>query len=166
MPRRRRLARSARDALTDMRRLLGVLRSDQPAARAPQPGLPDLPGLIDTARQAGMAVELSPLPAPDQVPFSAGVCAYRIIQEALSNAGQHAPGIPVTVSVQHDADAVTLRVTNGAQARPPAIGHRPGHGLSGMRERAELLGGSLSAGTEPDGGFVVSAVLPLTGSAV
>jgi signal transduction histidine kinase len=160
------LSGSARDALTDMRRLLGVLRSDQPAARAPQPGLPDLPGLIDTARRAGMAVELSPLPAPDQVPLSAGVCAYRIIQEALSNAGQHAPGTPVTVSVQHDADAVTLRVTNGAQARPRTNGHRPGHGLSGMRERAELLGGSLSAGTAPDGGFVVSAVLPLTGSAV
>jgi signal transduction histidine kinase len=161
------LSGSARDALADMRRLLGVLRSEQPAARAPQPGLPDLPGLIDTARQAGMAVELSPLPAPDQVPPSAGVCAYRIIQEALSNAGRHAAGAPVTVSVHHDADTVTLRVTNGplASAKPRTNGHRPGHGLAGMRERAELLGGSLSVGPGPDGGFVVSAVLPLSGPA-
>jgi signal transduction histidine kinase len=160
------LSESAREALADMRRLLGVLRSDQPAARAPQPGLTDLPGLIDTARQAGMAVELSPLPAPDQVPPSAGVCAYRIIQEALSNAGRHAAGAPVTVSVLHDAETVTLRVTNGPRtpARPRANGHRPGHGLAGMRERAELLGGSLSAGPASDGGFVVSAVLPLSGS--
>ncbi len=163
------LSESAREALTDMRRLLGVLRSDQPAARAPQPGLPDLPGLVDTARQAGMAVELSPLSAPEQVPESAGVCAYRIIQEALSNAGRHASGAPVTVSVDHDGDAVTVRVANGCQdpARQQARvnGHRPGHGLAGMRERAELLGGSLSAGPAPDGGFVVSAVLPLSGSA-
>ena len=160
------LSGSAREAMADMRRLLGVLRSDQPAARAPQPGLPDLPGLIDTARQAGMQVELSRLPAPDQIPPSTGVCAYRIIQEALSNAGQHAAGAPVTVSVHHDADSVTLRVTNDphALARPPANGHRPGHGLAGMRERAELLGGSLSAGPAPDGGFVVAAVLPLSGS--
>jgi signal transduction histidine kinase len=160
------LSGSAREAMADMRRLLGVLRSDQPAARAPQPGLPDLPGLIDTARQAGMQVELSRLPAPDQIPPSTGVCAYRIIQEALSNAGQHATGAPVTVSVHHDADSVTLRVTNDphALARPPANGHRQGHGLAGMRERAELLGGSLSAGPAPDGGFVVAAVLPLSGS--
>jgi signal transduction histidine kinase len=160
------LSGSAREALADMRRLLGVLHSDQPAARAPQPGLPDLPILIEGARQAGMAVELSPLPAPEQVPPGTGVCAYRIIQEALSNAGQHAAGAPVTVSVHHDADTVTLRVANGprAPARPPANGHRPGHGLTGMRERAELLGGSLSAGPAPDGGFVVSAVLPLSRS--
>jgi signal transduction histidine kinase len=160
------LSGSAREALADMRRLLGVLRSDQPAERAPQPGLSDLPALIDAARQAGMAVELSSLPAPDQVPPSADVCAYRIIQEALSNAGRHAAGAPITVSVHHDADTVTLRVANGplASAPPRANGHRPGHGLAGMRERIELLGGSLSAGPAPDGGFVVSAVLPLGGS--
>jgi signal transduction histidine kinase len=160
------LSGSARDALADMRRLLGVLRSDQPAEHAPQPGLADLPALIDTARQAGMAVDLSPLPAPDQVSRGAGVCAYRIIQEALSNAGRHAAGAPITVSVRRDADTVTVRVTNGPQAsaRPRVNGHRPGHGLPGMRERAELLGGSLSAGPALDGGFAVSAVLPLTGS--
>jgi len=165
------LSGSAREALADMRRLLGVLRSDQPTGRAPQPGLPDLPGLIDSARQAGMAVELIAPPALDRVPPGTGVCAYRIVQEALSNAGRHAAGTPVTVSVRHDAGTVTLQVTNGpgvpAGPRangPRANGHGPGHGLAGMRERAELLGGSLSAGPTPDGGFAVSAVLPLSGS--
>jgi signal transduction histidine kinase len=158
------LSGSAREAMADMRRLLAMLRSDQLAARVPQPGLPDLPALVDTARQAGMAVELSASGGLDMVPESAGVCAYRIVQEALSNAGRHAAGTPVTVSVQHDAETVTLQVANGpGTAKAGVNGHAPGHGLAGMRERAELLGGSLSAGTVPDGGFVVSAVLPLTG---
>jgi signal transduction histidine kinase len=150
-----------------MRRLLTALRSDQPAPHVPQPGLEDLPRLIGTARQAGMTVELSAPPALDKVPPSAGLCAYRIIQEALSNAGRHAAGAPVEVSVSHDADTVTLQVTNGpgAPAGPRANGHGPGHGLAGMRERVELLGGSLSAGPAPDGGFAVSAVLPLGGPA-
>jgi signal transduction histidine kinase len=157
------LSESAREALTDMRRLLGVLRSDQPAGRAPQPGLQDLPGLVDSARRAGMAVELIAPPELDLVPPGAGVCAYRIVQEALSNAGRHAPGAPVTVSVHRRADTVTLQVANGPgiPAGTRANGHGPGHGLAGMRERAELLGGSMSAAPEPDGGFAVSAVLPL-----
>jgi signal transduction histidine kinase len=160
------LSGSARQALADMRRLLSALRSDQPAAHAPQPGLEDLPGLIGRARQAGMTVELSEPPALDQVPPSAGLCAYRIVQEALSNAGRHAAGAPVAVSVHHDADTVTLRVTNGPgiPAGQRADGHGPGHGLTGMRERVELVGGSLSAGPAPGGGFAVSAVLPLGGS--
>jgi signal transduction histidine kinase len=158
------LGESAREALADMRRLLGVLRNDQPIERAPQPGLQDLPELIDSARLAGMAVDLSVPPALDQVPPGAGVCAYRIVQEALSNARRHAPGAPVAVSVDHTADAVTLQVTNGpgTPALPRANGNPPGHGLAGMRERAGLLGGSLSAGPAPDGGFAVSAVLPLS----
>lgn len=161
------LSASAREALADMRRLLSVLRSDQVAAHAPQPGLEDLRGLIGTARQAGMTVELSAPPALDQVPSGVGLCAYRIAQEALSNAGRHAAGAPVAVSVEHNADTITLQVTNGpgTSARPRVNGHGPGHGLAGMRERAELLGGSLSAGPAPGGGFVVSAVLPLGGPA-
>jgi signal transduction histidine kinase len=161
------LSGSAREALADMRRLLSVLRSDQPAACAPQPGLADLRGLIGTARQAGMTVDLSAPTAQDQVPPSVGLCAYRIAQEALSNAGRHAAGAPVVVSVDHGADTVTLRVTNGPamSAGKRVNGHGHGHGLAGMRERVELLGGSLSAGPAPGGGFVVSAVLPLGGSA-
>jgi len=157
------LSEVAREALAEMRRLLGVLRHDQAAALAPQPQLADLPALIDAARGDGVSVELSAAPAVGRVPPGVGVCAYRIVQESLSNASQHAPGAAVTVSVGQEAGAVLLRVANGpgGAAGPPEDGHGPGHGLTGMRERVALLGGSLSAGPAPDGGFVVSAVLPV-----
>jgi signal transduction histidine kinase len=140
-----------------------VLRHDEPAALAPQPQLADLPTLIDAARRAGVSVELSAPPALGRVPSGVGVCAYRIVQESLSNASQHAPGAVVTVSVGHDAGAVLLRVANGpgGPVGPSGSEHGTGHGLTGMRERVALLGGSLSAGPAPDGGFVVSAVLPV-----
>jgi signal transduction histidine kinase len=157
------LSEVAREALAEMRRLLGVLRHDQPPELAPQPELADLPSLVDTARQAGLSVELSVPAALDHVPSGVGLCAYRIVQESLSNASQHAPGAAVTVSVGHDSGAVVLQVANGpaGSADPPEIAQGPGHGLTGMRERVALLGGSLTAGPSPDGGFVVSAVLPL-----
>jgi signal transduction histidine kinase len=157
------LSEEARVALTEMRRLLGVLRHDQPADRAPQPELADLPSLVDTVRQAGLSVEFSFPAALDDVPSGVGICAYRIVQESLSNASQHAPGAPVTVSVGHDSGAVLLRVANGpgGEGGPPVEEKKGCHGLTGMRERVALLGGSLSAGPSPDGGFVVSAVLPL-----
>jgi signal transduction histidine kinase len=184
------LSEVAREALTEMRRLLGVLRHDQPADLAPQPELADLPKLVDTARQAGLSVELSVPASLRQVPPGVGVCAYRIVQESLSNASQHAPGAAVTVSVGHEPGAVLLRVANGpalcrpggtTPPNPPRISrpggttppnkpesagryqgnHGPGHGLTGMRERVALLGGSLSAGPSRDGGFLVTAVLPL-----
>jgi signal transduction histidine kinase len=155
----------AREALTEMRRLLGVLRQDQPAGLAPQPQLADLPGLVDTARRAGVNVELSVPDELDKVPPGVGICAYRIVQESLSNASQHASGAAVTVAVDHDARAVQLRVANGPgvpAVRPQDAPERDrGHGLTGMRERVALLGGSLSAGPTPAGGFMVSAVLPL-----
>jgi signal transduction histidine kinase len=157
------LSEVAREALAEMRRLLGVLRHDQPAALAPQPQLADLPALVDAARRAGMPVELSAPPALGRVPPGVGVCAYRIVQESLSNASQHAPGAAVTVSVGQEPGAVLLRVANGpgGPAGPSGDEHGPGHGLTGMRERVALLGGSLSAGPAPDGGFVISAVLPV-----
>jgi signal transduction histidine kinase len=157
------LSEVAREALVEMRRLLGVLRHDQPPDLAPQPQLADLPALVDTARRAGVPVELSVPAALDHVPPGVGACAYRIVQESLSNASQHAPGAAVTVSVGNDSGAVVLRVANGpgVSAAPAENNHGPGHGLTGMRERAALLGGSLSAGPSPDGGFLVSAVLPL-----
>jgi signal transduction histidine kinase len=151
----------AREALEEMRRLLGVLRQDQPAGLAPQPQLSDLPALVDAARRSGVSVELSVPAALGQVPSGVALCAYRIVQEALSNASQHAPGAAVTVTVDHDAGAVLLRVANGPGG-PAQNEHEPGHGLTGMRERVALLSGSLSAGPAPDGGFVVSVILPLT----
>ncbi len=157
------LSAAARDALTDMRRLLGVLRQDQAADRAPQPQLTDLPVLIGAARRAGVPVELSVSADLAEVPAGVGICAYRIVQESLSNAGQHAPGAPVSVCVDLDASTVVLRVANGPSGLADT-GPRTGHGLAGMGERVALLGGSLSAGRAPDGGFVVSAVLPLGGA--
>ena len=165
------LSGAAREALTDMRRLLGVLRDDRPPARAPQPRLADVPVLVEAARQAGMPVEMSVPPVLEPVPAAVGICAYRIVQESLSNASRHARGAVVLVSVDHCAGGVVLRVANGAgrgtgagggaASGPPETGHGLGHGLTGMRERVALLGGSLSAGPSADGGFVVSAVLPL-----
>jgi signal transduction histidine kinase len=159
------LSEVAREALAEMRRLLGVLREDEPTTLAPQPQLTDLPALVGTARQAGVDVELSVPDKLGKVPPGIGVCAYRIVQESLSNASQHAPGAAVTVSVDRSARAVRLRVANGPgvtatrseRAREPRLGH----GLIGMRERVELLGGSLSAEPTSAGGFTVSAVLPL-----
>jgi signal transduction histidine kinase len=153
------LSGAAREALNEMRRLLGVLRQEEAAARSPQPGLSDLPGLVDAARRAGLAVELSAPARLDEVPFGVGECVYRIVQESLSNASRHAPGAPVTVSVDHDPSGMLLRVANGP-AVSPSNGHGPGHGLTGMRERVTLLGGSLVAAPSSNGGFVVSAVLP------
>jgi signal transduction histidine kinase len=160
------LSEEAREALAEMRRLLGVLRDDQPPALAPQPQLADLPVLVDTAREAGLSVELSVPVSLRQVPSGIGLCAYRIVQESLANASQHAPGAAVTVSVDHDVASVLLRVANGpgGHAGPAGLSPNergPGYGLTGMRERVALLGGSLSAGPAPGGGFVVSAVLPL-----
>jgi signal transduction histidine kinase len=157
------LSGAAREALVDMRRLLGVLRQEHQAGLAPQPQLSDLPVLIESARLAGVPVELSAPATLDDVPAAVGVCAYRIVQESLSNAGQHAPGAAVTVSVDQNVSTVTLRVANGPgeQVGPPGTGLLSGHGLAGMRERVALLGGSLTAGPAADGGFVVAAVLPL-----
>ena len=132
--------------------------------------------LEERAARAGVLVELSVAAAPDQVPSGVGVCAYRIVQESLSNASQHAPGAAVTVSVDHDAGAVLLRIANGpvrtagpgeasGPGGPSGNGRGPGQGLAGMRERVALLGGSLSAGPAPGGGFVVSAVLPFGAAA-
>jgi signal transduction histidine kinase len=153
----------AREALAEMRRLLGVLRYDQPAGLAPQPQLSDLPALVDAARRAGVSVELAVPSAMGDVPSGVALCAYRIVQESLSNASQHAPGAAVSVSVDHDDGVVLLRVANGPGGRAGPFPGEPGsgHGLTGMRERVALLGGSLSAGPSAGGGFEVSAVLPL-----
>jgi signal transduction histidine kinase len=163
------LSATARGALTDLRRLLGVLRSDSPAERVPQPQLADVATLVDATRRAGVRVELS-MPPNDRaaVSHAVGLCAYRIVQEALSNAGRHAPGARVLVKVERDPDELRLDVVNGPPATPgqaPVRGVRAGHGISGMRERVALLGGSISAEPSAVGGFAVMAVLPLTQAA-
>ena len=161
------IATAARAALTDMRRLLGVLRADtDDAPLAPQPGLAELAELVETAARAGLVVRLTtPGEALPAVPEATGLAAYRIVQEALANAARHAPGGPVEVLVRATPEALLVDVRNGPGAGgPPSAVTAPGqgHGLAGMRERAALLGGSLTAGPRDDGGFLVAAKLPLT----
>ncbi|GIG92891.1 sensor histidine kinase [Plantactinospora endophytica] len=164
------IAGSAREALADMRRLLGVLRSESAAPEtAPQPGLADVPELVEAARRAGMAVTVAtgPEPAESQpVPEAVGLAAYRIIQEALANAARHAPGTAVRVSLDADERALIIGVWNDPAAagsgagRPDATAGPAGHGLTGMRERARLLGGRLRAGPTDNQGYAVTAHLP------
>ncbi|TNH21977.1 two-component sensor histidine kinase [Micromonospora orduensis] len=158
------IAASARDALTDMRRLLGVLRSETAGPQtAPQPDLTDLGTMVDAARRAGLPVTLdAELVDDDRVPAPVGLAAYRIVQEGLANAARHAPGAAVRVTVRVGPSRLGVRVQN---ARPAEAGSRPGeagagHGLTGMRERAASLGGTFTAGPLPDGGYAVTAELP------
>lgn len=182
------IAAGAREALTDMRRLLGVLRAESDESPlAPQPGLSDVTALVETAQRAGVEVTLS-APEPAEVPEAIGLAAYRIVQEALANAARHAPGGPVHVSVRNTTAALWVEVGNDPGPGDPGPGdpgpggrklggHGPpepesggresggresgGHGLTGMRERSTLLGGTLEAGPRPGGGYRVSARLPL-----
>jgi signal transduction histidine kinase len=169
------LSASAREALTDMRRLLGVLRSsvepgsgggpgsEQALDLLPQPALADVDALVDSARRAGADVTLEMSSAEGRVPPVVGLAAYRIVQESLSNAGRHAPGAPIRVAVHEGPLHVRVGVDNGPARLPATVGSPGGggHGLAGMRERVALLGGRLSAGPRPDGGFAVRAELPV-----
>jgi signal transduction histidine kinase len=152
---------TALTGLGELRRLLGVLRTGGPDI-APQPGLADLDGLLDSARGGGVTVAAAisgvPVPLPDGVDLS----AYRIVQEALSNAMRHAPGSQVSVRVAYLPDCLVLEVRNDGghtPVRPRDAGG--GHGIIGMRERAAMLGGSLRAEPAEDGGFLVTASLPV-----
>jgi signal transduction histidine kinase len=153
---------SALTGLTELRRLLGVLRTGGPGT-APQPGLADLDALLDSARGGGVSVTSRVI--GDSVPPPAGVdlSAYRILQEALSNAMRHAPGSRVDVRVAYRGDSLELEVHNdaGAHDATPASATGAGHGIIGMRERVAMLGGTLFAGPAAEGGFRVSAVLPV-----
>ncbi|MFF8977278.1 sensor histidine kinase [Streptomyces cellulosae] len=154
---------SAHEALQDLREIIGVLRAgDSEDAGRPQPTLAALDTLVAESRQAGMKVTLDQrVTDAASVPASVGRTAYRIVQEALTNARKHAPGAEVTVAVTGGpGEDLTVRVRN-----PPPEGDVPpvpgaGQGLIGLRERATLAGGSLEHGRTPEGGFEVSARLP------
>jgi signal transduction histidine kinase len=154
---------TARAGLTEMRRLLGVLREDaraEVADRHPQPGLEQLPRLVDEAREsAGTGCRLIISGPPATVDPSVGLAAYRIVQEALTNTRRHAPGAAVDVEVRYGDDGLRLLIRdNGPGSGPTApVG---GHGLPGMRERAAAVGGELRAGAATVGGFLVEARLP------
>ncbi|HUN32933.1 MAG TPA: sensor histidine kinase [Trebonia sp.] len=163
---------TARAGLTEMRRLLGVLRedvsADEVAVRQPQPGLPQVAALVDEARGAGGAVVRLIVSGPVAA-YDPGVelVAYRIVQEALTNTRRHAPGAAVDVELQYGQDVLRLRIRDngpGPGTSPPAGVSPPavdGHGLLGMRERAATVGGSVRTGPAPGGGFLVEAVLPV-----
>jgi signal transduction histidine kinase len=152
------IGRTARDALTEMRRLLGVLREDAETTRGPQPSLARLNELVETARSAGTPVTLTLEGAVAPLPTGIDLCAYRILQEALTNIRRHAPGAAADVELTYTAEALRLRVRDhGGSVTPDP----DGHGLVGMRERAIMVGGTLAAGPADGGGFVVDATLPL-----
>ncbi|GAA1356773.1 histidine kinase [Streptomyces beijiangensis] len=154
---------TARLALTEMRRLLGVLREDVPAAdtvveRAPQPGLHQLVELVDEAREtAAGAVRLTVRGHVVALDPGVELTAYRIVQEALTNARRHAPGVGVDIELAYGERELSVTVRDGGPGCTEASG---GHGLLGMRERAAAAGGTLRTGSGPAGGFVVEAVLP------
>ena len=171
---------TARAALTEMRRLLGVLREDADVGvtRRPQPGLRQLMELVDDSRDAG-GTGTRLIVSGTVAPLDPGieVTAYRIVQEALTNARRHAPGAAVDVELRYGEDDLELRVRdNGPGPGPgPASGFDPGHpagrdrvghGLLGMHERAATVGGTLRTGPAPGGGFLVEARLPLRAEAL
>jgi signal transduction histidine kinase len=154
---------TARSALTEMRRLLGVLREDAASdigGRQPQPGLPQLAELLDAARDASGAgarlIVRGWLPGLDP---GVELAAYRIVQEALTNARRHAPGAAVDVELRYTGGALAVRVRDNGPGPPPG-GPGGGHGLAGMRERAAAVGGELRTAEAPGGGFLVAATLP------
>jgi signal transduction histidine kinase len=154
---------TARSALTEMRRLLGVLRedahSDGPELR-PQPGLEQLGGLVDQAREvSGSGARLILTGAPMSLDPGVELAAYRIVQEALTNARRHAPGAGVDVELRYGPGALRLRIRDNGPG-PPLDTATAGHGLSGMRERAAAVGGQLRTGPAAGGGFLVEVTLP------
>jgi signal transduction histidine kinase len=162
---------SALSGLNELRRVLGVLRSDRPDI-APQPGLDDLAGLLESARNGGVTVTSGVTGTPRSLPEGVDLSAYRIVQEALSNAMRHAPGSAVQVGLCYGEDVLGIEVrSNGGTPGPRAIGEAQsrawpgngeGHGIIGMRERAAMLGGHLSAGPTANDEFLVTADFPLT----
>jgi signal transduction histidine kinase len=155
----------ARNALHDLAALLGVLAPGAaPAPLAPMPGLADVPDLVATVRRAGLPVRLEVEGTPRALPPAVGQAAYRILQEALTNALKHS-GEATRVSVRHREAGVELEVLSAGAA--PRIAERGGHGLAGMRERAAGHGGTLTAGPTADGrGFAVTAFLPASPAGV
>lgn len=161
------IADTARDSLTQMRSLLGLLRTDEATAYAPVPTLSDVPALVEQSRRAGLPVTFTGITGTmaRTLPQGAELAAYRTVQEALTNALKHSPGAATTVTINWGEEGLQLRVEN-EPVSPAAAQHiaRPvpgsGNGLRGMSERIALYHGTLTYGTQPDGGWLVEAALP------
>jgi signal transduction histidine kinase len=155
------IEQSGRGALTEMRRLVGMLRTDAPDSLAPQPTLADLPTLLSQVREAGLRVDFEIAGDARELPVGIEMSAYRVVQEALTNALKHAGQARAAVRVRYGADSLELEITDdGSGAESPVPGG--GHGLAGMRERVSMYRGTFDAGPRPDGGFAVRVLLPLT----
>ena len=153
---------AGRSALAEMRRLLGAMRSDGDSVDlAPQPGLGSLDALLEQIDRAGLAVELHVDGEPFPLPRAIDLSAYRIVQEGLTNAVKHAHASRVDVRVSYAPDAVQLEVRDDGAGLDD--GKDPGFGLVGIRERVTIYGGEMSAGRSPEGGFVLTTRLPITG---
>ncbi|MET8849809.1 histidine kinase [Amycolatopsis sp. NPDC004625] len=147
---------TGRAALTELRRMLGVLREDD-GALAPVPGLAGLAGLVTRTAAAGVEVDVVVRGTPRALPAGVDLSAYRIVQEALTNVVKHAGTAGCRLAVAYEEDAVVLVITDHGRGGSPRSG---GHGLVGMRERVLLCGGEFAAGPAPGGGFEVTARLP------
>jgi signal transduction histidine kinase len=151
---------TGREALREMRRLLGMLReSDESPSLAPQPGIDGIDALVEQMREAGLPVSYHVTGEPVQLPPGIDVSAYRIVQEALTNALKHAGHARAEVTVRYAGDRLELEVVNDGAADPN--GAAAGHGLVGMQERVALYGGELEAGPRREGGYSVRAQLPV-----
>jgi len=155
---------TGREALSELRRLLGVIRTDDDAdpALAPQPGLERLAALLEQVRAAGLAVELTVEGARSPLPPGLDLAAYRIVQEALTNTLKHAEASQASVTVRYGATELMVDVIDDGHGAAANGAPGGGRGLVGMRERAALYDGSIRAGPRPDGGFAVSARFPLS----
>ncbi|MFJ9150939.1 sensor histidine kinase [Streptomyces sp. NPDC102270] len=152
---------TGRETTTEIRRLLGVLRTEDTApALAPAPGLADLDRLLASTAEAGVQVELVITGSRRALPAGIDTSAYRIVQEALTNAVKHADTSRAGVRIGYGPDELLIEITDQGQGHPSHMG--PGHGLIGMRERAAMCGGDFRAGPLPGGGFQVCVHLPLT----
>ncbi|WP_190017075.1 sensor histidine kinase [Streptomyces lucensis] len=151
-------------ALTELRRVLGVVRAeDYEAPDAPQPTLADLDGLLANVREAGLEVDKTVTGAVRELPPGVELSAYRIVQEALSNALRHAPGAAARVEIAYVLGGLGLRVVNGAPPAPNLTKPSPGagHGITGMRERVSMLNGEMTADPTDEGGYEVTVFLPV-----
>jgi len=161
------VASTGRAALTELRRLLGVIRAEDDRGRepafAPQPGIEFVGELVRQVNDAGLPVELSVIGEPRTLPEGVGLCAYRIVQEALTNTLKHADASGASVNVRYAADALELQVVDDGRGRSEVNGEAGGHGLIGMRERVALFGGELTASPRAGRGYEVRARLPLEG---
>lgn len=158
------IERTGREALVDLRRLLGLLRrTDDPIALSPQPGLAQLDDLLSSVREAGLRVEVDISGDRSPLPPGLDLTAYRIVQEALTNVLKHANAHCVRVGVAFQRNHLDLDVSDdGTPGTPSGIATSgPGHGLIGMRERVSVFGGTITAGASADGGWTVHARLPV-----